>query len=80
MGEVRLIAAGPGQLPAWGNIATNAGGLRCAKYGVTRESGVALDVVLADGTLIHTGHRTLQGRCRLRPDRTVRGIGGNLWA
>lgn len=33
-----------------GNIATNAGGLRCAKYGVTRESVLGLDVVLADGT------------------------------
>lgn len=44
-----------------GNIATNAGGLRCAKYGVTRDSLLALDVVLADGTLIHTGHRTFKG-------------------
>ena len=32
-----------------GNVATNAGGLRCAKYGVTRDSVLALDVVLADG-------------------------------
>lgn len=44
-----------------GNIATNAGGLRCAKYGVTREAVLALDVVLADGTLIHTGHQTFKG-------------------
>jgi glycolate oxidase len=44
-----------------GNIATNAGGLRCAKYGVTRDSVLALDVVMADGTLIHTGHRTFKG-------------------
>lgn len=44
-----------------GNIATNAGGLRCAKYGVTRDAVLALDVVLADGSLIHTGHRTFKG-------------------
>ncbi|WP_299169924.1 FAD-binding oxidoreductase [uncultured Arthrobacter sp.] len=44
-----------------GNVATNAGGLRCAKYGVTRDSVLALDVVLADGTLIHTGHSTFKG-------------------
>ncbi len=44
-----------------GNIATNAGGLRCVKYGVTRESVLALDVMLADGTLISTGHRTIKG-------------------
>jgi glycolate oxidase len=44
-----------------GNIATNAGGLRCAKYGVTRESVLALDVVLADGSLISVGHRSIKG-------------------
>ncbi|WP_269939989.1 FAD-binding oxidoreductase [Arthrobacter sp. HY1533] len=44
-----------------GNIATNAGGLRCAKYGVTRDAVLSLDVVLADGSLIHTGHRTFKG-------------------
>lgn len=44
-----------------GNIATNAGGLLCAKYGVTREAVRALDVVLADGTLLRTGHRTVKG-------------------
>ncbi|MCU1516761.1 MAG: linked oxidase domain protein, partial [Pseudarthrobacter sp.] len=44
-----------------GNIATNAGGLRCAKYGVTRESVLALDVVLADASLISVGHRSIKG-------------------
>ena len=44
-----------------GNVATNAGGLRCAKYGVTRDSVLGLDVVLADGTLISAGHRTFKG-------------------
>ena len=44
-----------------GNIATNAGGLRGAKYGVTRDHVLALDVVLADGTLIHVGRDTIKG-------------------
>ncbi|HEY0238959.1 MAG TPA: FAD-linked oxidase C-terminal domain-containing protein [Friedmanniella sp.] len=44
-----------------GNIATNAGGLRCVKYGVTRDAVLALDVVLADGTRLHTGRATLKG-------------------
>jgi glycolate oxidase len=44
-----------------GNVAMNAGGLRCCKYGVTRESVLALDVVLADGTLMSIGHRTIKG-------------------
>ncbi|TFB46313.1 FAD-binding oxidoreductase [Cryobacterium tagatosivorans] len=44
-----------------GNIATNAGGLLCVKYGVTREAVLALTVVLADGRLLKTGHRTVKG-------------------
>jgi glycolate oxidase len=38
-----------------GNLATNAGGMRCVKYGVTRDSALSLEVVLADGTVLHTG-------------------------
>jgi glycolate oxidase subunit GlcD len=44
-----------------GNIATNAGGLLCAKYGVTREAVLGLTVVLADGRVLETGHRTVKG-------------------
>jgi glycolate oxidase len=43
-----------------GNIATNAGGLRGAKYGVTRDAVLSLDVVLADGRLITVGGETLK--------------------
>lgn len=44
-----------------GNIATNAGGLLCVKYGVTREAVLGLKVVLADGRLLEVGHRTVKG-------------------
>ncbi|MBX3098027.1 MAG: FAD-binding protein [Salinibacterium sp.] len=44
-----------------GNIATNAGGLLCAKYGVTRDAVLGLTVVLADGRLLELGHRTVKG-------------------
>lgn len=44
-----------------GNIATNAGGLRCVKYGVTRNSVRSLTVVLADGRVLRTGHDTVKG-------------------
>lgn len=44
-----------------GNIATNAGGLLCAKYGVTREAVLGLSVVLADGRLLELGHRSVKG-------------------
>jgi len=41
-----------------GNIATNAGGPRCLKYGVTRDYVLGLEVVLADGTVARVGGRT----------------------
>jgi glycolate oxidase len=41
-----------------GNIATNAGGPRCLKYGVTRDYVLGLEVVQADGTIVRTGGRT----------------------
>ncbi len=40
-----------------GNIATNAGGPRCLKYGVTRNYIVGLEVVLASGEILRTGGR-----------------------
>jgi glycolate oxidase len=40
-----------------GNIATNAGGPRCLKYGVTRHYVVGLEVVLANGEILRTGGR-----------------------
>ncbi|SDG04787.1 glycolate oxidase [Sinosporangium album] len=44
-----------------GNLATNAGGLRCVKYGVTRDSTLGLEVVLPDGRVLNTGRRTVKG-------------------
>ncbi len=41
-----------------GNIATNAGGPRAVKYGVTRNYVLGLQVALADGTLVRVGGRT----------------------
>ena len=41
-----------------GNIATNAGGPRCLKYGVTRPYVLGLQVALANGTLVRVGGRT----------------------
>ena len=40
-----------------GNIATNAGGPRCLKYGVTRAYVLGLTVVLADGRVLRCGGR-----------------------
>ncbi len=44
-----------------GNVATNAGGLCCVKYGVTADWVKALQVVLPGGEVVRTGHRTAKG-------------------
>jgi glycolate oxidase subunit GlcD len=41
-----------------GNIATNAGGPRCLKYGVTRDYVLGLEVVLTNGNIVRLGGRT----------------------
>ena len=43
-----------------GNVAENAGGARCLKYGVTNDYVLALEVVLPDGTTIRTGGRSVK--------------------
>ncbi|MCU1484546.1 MAG: linked oxidase [Actinomycetia bacterium] len=43
-----------------GNLATNAGGLCCVKYGVTTDYVLGLEVVLADGRVVRFGGRTIK--------------------
>ncbi len=43
-----------------GNVAENAGGARCLKYGVTGDYVMALEVVLPNGDVLRTGGRTLK--------------------
>jgi glycolate oxidase len=43
-----------------GNVATDAGGICCVKYGVTSDYVLGLDVVLADGRLVTLGGRTVK--------------------
>jgi len=44
-----------------GNVATNAGGLCCVKYGVTRDYVLALEAVTAAGEVVRVGRRTAKG-------------------
>jgi glycolate oxidase len=43
-----------------GNVANNSGGLRGLKYGVTRDYVMALEIVLADGQVLHTGTKCVK--------------------
>src|SRR5690606_12163729 len=53
--------ASSGSSTIGGNIATNAGGLSCVKYGVTADYVRGLEVVLAGGEVMRTGRRTAKG-------------------
>lgn len=44
-----------------GNVATNAGGVCCVKYGVTRDYVLGLQVVTGTGELVRVGRRTAKG-------------------
>ncbi|WP_306322359.1 MULTISPECIES: FAD-binding oxidoreductase [unclassified Streptomyces] len=61
-----------------GNIGTASGGLCCVKYGVTAEYVLGLDVVLADGRLMHTGKRTAKGVAGYDLTRLFVGSEGSL--
>lgn len=61
-----------------GNIATGAGGLLCAKYGVVRDAVLGVDLVLADGRLMRLGHRSVKGVTGLDLTALVIGSEGTL--
>lgn len=61
-----------------GTIATNAGGLRCIAYGTTADHVAALTVVLADGSIIRTGGRTIKNATGLNLTQLFVGSEGTL--
>ncbi len=61
-----------------GNLATNAGGPRCLKYGVTRDYVLGLEVVLADGTRVRLGGRTHKNKAGFDLHRLFVGSEGML--
>src|SRR5438105_286615 len=61
-----------------GNIATNAGGPRCLKYGVTRDYVLGLEVVLANGTILRLGGRTHKNKTGFELHRLMVGSEGLL--
>jgi glycolate oxidase len=61
-----------------GNVATDAGGICCVKYGVTRDYVLGLDVVLPDGRLVTLGGRTIKDVAGLPLLRLFVGSEGTL--
>ncbi|MEU8226612.1 FAD-linked oxidase C-terminal domain-containing protein [Kribbella sp. NPDC048915] len=61
-----------------GNIATNAGGLCCVKYGVTSDFIRGLEVVLASGEVVRTGRRAAKGVAGYDLTRLIVGSEGTL--
>ena len=61
-----------------GNIATNAGGPRCLKYGVTRDYVLGVEVVLADGSVVRLGSRTHKNKTGFELARLFVGSEGLL--
>ncbi len=61
-----------------GNVAENAGGPRCVKYGVTREYVMELNTVIHTGDIIHTGRPTLKDVAGYDITRLLIGSEGTL--
>lgn len=61
-----------------GNVATNAGGACCLKYGVTGDHVARIGAVLADGTRITTGALTMKNTAGLDLNRLLIGSEGTL--
>jgi glycolate oxidase len=70
----------PGEYSAslGGNVATNAGGMRAVKYGVTRHQVLGLEAVLATGEVIRTGGRFVKGSTGYDLTQLVIGSEGTL--
>jgi len=61
-----------------GNVATNAGGLRTIKYGVTRDYVLRLEAVLPGGKIFHTGRETRKSVAGYDLTRLLVGSEGTL--
>lgn len=70
----------PGEASAslGGNVATNAGGMRAVKYGVTRHHVLGLEMALVDGTVIRTGGKFVKSSSGYDLTQLVIGSEGTL--
>jgi glycolate oxidase len=70
----------PGELSGslGGNVNTNAGGMRAVRHGVTRHHVLALELVLADGTVVRTGAPVMKSSSGYDLTQLVIGSEGTL--
>ena len=78
MGLVYPVFPGEYSASLGGNVATNAGGMRAVKYGVTRHQVVGLEAVLPGGEVIRTGGKYVKGSTGYDLTQLIIGSEGTL--
>ncbi|HEV7526467.1 MAG TPA: FAD-binding oxidoreductase [Acidimicrobiia bacterium] len=78
MGLVYPVCPGENSASLGGNVATNAGGMRAVKYGVTRNQVLGLEAVLANGDVIRTGGKFVKATTGYDLTQLVIGSEGTL--
>jgi len=78
LGLVYPVAPGENSASLGGNVATNAGGMRAVKYGVTRHHVLGLEAVLANGDVIRTGGKFVKATTGYDLTQLVIGSEGTL--
>lgn len=77
-GLVYPILPGESSASIGGNIATNAGGMRAVKYGVTRNNVLGVEAVLASGEIIRSGGKFVKSSTALDLTQLLVGSEGQL--
>ncbi|HET9729228.1 MAG TPA: FAD-linked oxidase C-terminal domain-containing protein [Acidimicrobiia bacterium] len=78
LGLVYPVAPGENSASLGGNVATNAGGMRAVKYGVTRHQVLGLEAVLATGEVIRTGGKFVKATTGYDLTQLIIGSEGTL--
>jgi glycolate oxidase len=78
VGLVYPVFPGESSASLGGNVATNAGGMRAVKYGVTRHQVLGLEAVLGTGEIIRTGGRFVKATAGYDLTQLITGSEGTL--
>lgn len=78
LGLVYPVQPGENSSSLGGNVATNAGGMRAVKYGVTRHQVLGLEIVLTSGEIIRTGGKFVKGSTGYDLTQLIIGSEGTL--